>query len=31
MQRKAGSHDKTHKQDRQKLKNALRRDTDTLH
>lgn len=31
LQRKAGSHEKTNKQDRQKLKTALRRDTDTLH
>lgn len=31
LQRKAGSHDKTNKQERQKLKSALRRDADTLH
>jgi hypothetical protein len=31
LQRKAGSHEKTHKQDRQKLKAELRRSTDTLH
>lgn len=31
LQRKAGSHDKTNKQDRQKLKADLRRSNDTLH
>jgi hypothetical protein len=31
MQRKAGSHDKSNKQDRQKLKTELRRHTDRFH
>lgn len=31
LQRKAGSHEKTSKQDRQKLKAELRRHTDRFH